>query len=192
MKQLLAPSLMRSMHGSHQKLWSLHLSFGYSRKCILSNMKQSSFFFCKIFISLDLYLCSTSALPLVYLWSTSNSASCYLCLYYTFFCTCHSTSTLYLPHAPLCFYLNLYVSTSTPPVYQSTNTPHWSISASTLPLPVIYIQGGTTCGAIEESSRSLKSIDKRVFINFCNKYAVFTNFCDKNYVFEQNDKNCSG
>ena len=54
-------------------------------------------------------------------------------------------------------------------------------------------QGGTTCGAIEESSRSLKSIDKRVFINFRDKYAVFTNFrdknavvtsfCDKNYTF---------
>ena len=70
-------------------------------------------------------------------------------------------------------------------------------------------QGGTICGAIEESSRSLKSIDKRVFINFRDKYAVFTNFryknavftnfCDKNavfthfrdknYVFEVHDKN---
>ena len=44
-------------------------------------------------------------------------------------------------------------------------------------------QGGTICGAIEESSRSLKSIDKRVFINFRDKYAVFTNFRDKYAVF---------
>ena len=44
-------------------------------------------------------------------------------------------------------------------------------------------QGGTTCGAIEGSSRFLKAIDKRVFINFRDKYAVFTNFRDKNAVF---------
>ena len=60
-------------------------------------------------------------------------------------------------------------------------------------------QGGTICGAIEGSSRSLKSIDKRVFINFRDKYAVFinfrdknavfTSFRDKNYVFELHDKN---
>ena len=51
-------------------------------------------------------------------------------------------------------------------------------------------QGGTICGAIEESSRSLKSIDKHVFINFCDKYAVFTNFRDKNAVFTRfQDKN---
>ena len=52
------------------------------------------------------------------------------------------------------------------------------------------LQGGTICGAIEESSRSLKSIDKRVFINFRDKYAVFTNFRDKNAVFTRfRDKN---
>ena len=60
------------------------------------------------------------------------------------------------------------------------------------------VQGGTICGAIEGSSRSLKSIDKRVFINFRDKYAVFinfrnknavfTSFRDKNYVFELHDK----
>ena len=71
------------------------------------------------------------------------------------------------------------------------------------------LQGGTICGAIEESIRSLKSIVSSVFINFrdkyavfihfCDKYAVFTIFCDKkavitnfrdkNYVFEIHDKN---
>ena len=60
-------------------------------------------------------------------------------------------------------------------------------------------QGGTICGAIEGSRRSLKSIDKRVFINFRDKYAVFinfrdknavfTSFRDKNYVFDLHDKN---
>ena len=52
------------------------------------------------------------------------------------------------------------------------------------------VQGGTICGAIEGSSRSLKSIDKRVFINFRDKYAVFINFRDKNAVFTSfRDKN---
>ena len=51
-------------------------------------------------------------------------------------------------------------------------------------------QGGTTCGAIEGSSRFLKAIDKRVFINFRDKYAVFTNFRDKYAVFTNfRDKN---
>ena len=44
-------------------------------------------------------------------------------------------------------------------------------------------QGGTTCGVIEGSSKSLKAIDKRVFINFRDKYAVFTNFRAKYAVF---------
>ena len=36
----------------------------------------------------------------------------------------------------------------------------------------------------------LKSIDKCVFINFCDKYAVFINFRDKNAVFTSfRDKN---
>ena len=51
-------------------------------------------------------------------------------------------------------------------------------------------QCGFICGAIEESSRSLKASDKRVFISFCDKNAVFTNFCDKNVVFTHfHDKN---
>ena len=46
----------------------------------------------------------------------------------------------------------------------------------------IHIEQNCNC-VIVESSRSLKAIDKRVFINFCNKNAVFTNFCDKNAEF---------
>ena len=64
-------------------------------------------------------------------------------------------------------------------------------------------------GAIEGPSKSLKPIDKRIFVNFpdknavvtdvCDKNAVFTSFCDKNAVitsfrdkndvFELHDKN---
>ena len=40
----------------------------------------------------------------------------------------------------------------------------------------IQIQCGLICGAIEEFNRSLKAIDKCVFINLCDKNAVFTNF----------------
>ena len=61
------------------------------------------------------------------------------------------------------------------------------------------VQCGIICGAIVESSRSLKAIDERVFVNFRDKNAVFTHFRDKNaiftsfrdknYVFEIHDKN---
>ena len=44
-------------------------------------------------------------------------------------------------------------------------------------------QCGLICGAIEESSRSLKAIDECVFTNFRDKHAVFTNFRDKNAAF---------
>ena len=41
-------------------------------------------------------------------------------------------------------------------------------------------QGGTTCGAIGEARRSLKSIDKRIVMNFCDENAVITRFHDSN------------
>ena len=44
-------------------------------------------------------------------------------------------------------------------------------------------QCGFIFGAIEESSRSLKASDKRVFIIFCDKNVVFTHFHDKNVIF---------
>ena len=40
-------------------------------------------------------------------------------------------------------------------------------------------QGGITCGAIDEASRSSKAIEKCVIINFCNKNAVLACFRDK-------------
>ena len=44
-------------------------------------------------------------------------------------------------------------------------------------------QGGITCGAIEEASRSSKAIDERVIVNFCDKKAVTERFRDNNDVF---------
>ena len=43
-------------------------------------------------------------------------------------------------------------------------------------------QGGITCGAIEEASRSSKTIDKRVIINFRDKHAVIAHFRYNNAV----------
>ena len=44
-------------------------------------------------------------------------------------------------------------------------------------------QGGITCGAINEASRSSKAIEKHVIINFCDKNVVIVRFRDKNDVF---------
>ena len=44
-------------------------------------------------------------------------------------------------------------------------------------------QGGITCGATDEPSKSSKAIDKRVIIDFCNKNVVIARFRDKNEVF---------
>ena len=46
-----------------------------------------------------------------------------------------------------------------------------------------YTQGGITCGAIEEASRSSKAIDERVIINFRDKNTVNARFHDKNDIF---------
>ena len=51
-------------------------------------------------------------------------------------------------------------------------------------------QGGITFGAIDEPRKSLKAIDKRVFINFRDKNVVIARFCDKNIVIARfRDKN---
>ena len=49
-------------------------------------------------------------------------------------------------------------------------------------------QGGITCGAIDEASRSSKAIEKREMINFCNKNAVNACFGDKMMYFYLYDK----
>ena len=43
------------------------------------------------------------------------------------------------------------------------------------------VQGGITCGAIEDPRKSSKAIDERVIINFRDKNAVIARFRDKNF-----------
>ena len=45
------------------------------------------------------------------------------------------------------------------------------------------IQGGITCGAIDEPRKSSKAIDERVIINLCNKKVIIARFRDKNEAF---------
>ena len=42
------------------------------------------------------------------------------------------------------------------------------------------LQGGITCGAIDEPRKSSKAIDERVIINFRDKNVVIARFRDKN------------
>ena len=44
-------------------------------------------------------------------------------------------------------------------------------------------QGGITCGAIEEASRTSKTIDKRVITNYSAKNAVIAHFRKKMIFF---------
>ena len=44
-------------------------------------------------------------------------------------------------------------------------------------------QGGITCGAIDEPTKSSKAIDERVIINFCDKNVEIARFRDKNGGF---------
>ena len=46
-----------------------------------------------------------------------------------------------------------------------------------------HVQGGITCGAIDEPRKSSKVIDERVIINFCDKNVVNARFRDKNKGF---------
>ena len=45
---------------------------------------------------------------------------------------------------------------------------------------ITYMQGGITCGAIDEPRKSSKVIDERVIINFRDKNVVIARFRDKN------------
>ena len=52
------------------------------------------------------------------------------------------------------------------------------------------IQGGITCGAIDEPRQSSKAIDERVIINFRDKNVLIARFRDKNVVIARfRDKN---
>ena len=48
---------------------------------------------------------------------------------------------------------------------------------------IIQVQGGITCGAIDEPRKSSKAIDKRVIIDFRDKNVVIARFRDQNEVF---------
>ena len=49
-------------------------------------------------------------------------------------------------------------------------------------------QGGITCGAIDDASRSSKAIEKHVIINFRDKNVVIACFRDKIVLFYFYDK----
>ena len=51
------------------------------------------------------------------------------------------------------------------------------------PFQVTSDQGGITCGAIDEPTKSSKAIDERVIINFRVKNVVIARFRDKNGGF---------
>ena len=63
-----------------------------------------------------------------------------------------------------------------------------SVSVESKSNHLTLVQGGITCGAIEEASRSSKTIDKYVIINFCNKNAVVARFRGKIffYLYDKN------
>ena len=44
------------------------------------------------------------------------------------------------------------------------------------------MQGGITCGVINEPRKSSKAIDERIIINFRDKNVVIARFRDKNVV----------
>ena len=65
---------------------------------------------------------------------------------------------------------------------------HACLSVESKSNHITLVQGGITCGAIEEASISSKTIDKHIIINFCDKNAVITRFCDTMifYLYEKN------
>ena len=46
-----------------------------------------------------------------------------------------------------------------------------------------HVQGGITCGAIEDPRKSSKAIDERVIIDFRDKNVIIARFSDKNGGF---------
>ena len=54
----------------------------------------------------------------------------------------------------------------------------WTANNGTEKIELTRNDGGITCGAIEEASRSSKAINERVIINFRDKNATIVRFCD--------------
>ena len=66
----------------------------------------------------------------------------------------------------------------------------WIVNALDFILSIFSLQGGITCGAIDEPRKSSKALDERVIINFCDKNVVIARFRDKNVVIARfRDKN---
>ena len=59
-----------------------------------------------------------------------------------------------------------------------SSLPKATIHSTNSPPPPL--QGGITCGAIEDPRKSSKAIDERVIINFRDKNVVIARFRDKN------------
>ena len=51
------------------------------------------------------------------------------------------------------------------------------------PTSVTLMQGGITCGTIDEPRKSSKAIDERVIIDFRDKNVIIARFSDKNGGF---------
>ena len=118
---------MRSMHGLHLKLWSMHLSFGNSRKCISPNMKQSSFFSTSMYTYTSMYTIRRIGMRIR---RHMSSTEIYL------FLSPHSTSTSTSLYTYTSTYMYTYTSTN---MYTSIHihTPHRSISTSASTLRVL-------------------------------------------------------
>ena len=73
--------------------------------------------------------------------------------------------------------------------FMGTGIEMWSPPSESIPpsshplvsrLGTTHLQGGITCGAIDEPRKSSKAIDERVIINFRDKNVVIARFLDKN------------
>ena len=63
--------------------------------------------------------------------------------------------------------------------YAKVNSENTRSGLEGLNIGIVY-QGGITCGAIDEPTKSSKTINERVITNFRNKNVVIARFCDKN------------
>ena len=77
--------------------------------------------------------------------------------------------------------------TQVPPPLEKDSTFKLSIKVGSPPPTfcnkLFVIQGGITCGAIDEPRKSSKAIDERIIINFRDKNGVIARFSDKNGGF---------
>ena len=58
---------------------------------------------------------------------------------------------------------------------------YFSIDLKAFNILFTFIQGGITCGAIDEPRKSSKAIDERIIINLCDKNVAIALFRDKKW-----------